>query len=103
MKTLLTGHFPSGQMAFDAVGKLGAKVAKRNAELQAIGATIGTWWIDDPRDIKLLDPKLELITELRAVDAYGFDRLSDSFRAMLRVMDLFPSLRRLSRLLRYRF
>lgn len=106
MKTLLngiTGHFPSGQLAFDAVGSLGAKVSKRNASIQATGATIGTWWIDDPRKIKQLDPKLELVTELRAVDAYGYERLPVSLRALLRVMNLFPSLRRINRLLRYQF
>jgi O-methyltransferase involved in polyketide biosynthesis len=105
MKTLLnrlTGHFPSGQMAFDAVSQLGAKLAKNNAKIRATGATIG-WWIDDPRDIKLLDPKLELITELRPLEAHRYDRLPGSFRALLRVMDLFPSLRRVNRLLRYRF
>jgi hypothetical protein len=54
-------------------------------------------------DIKLLDPKLELVTELRPFKAHRYDRLPGSFRALLRVMDLFPSLRRLNRLLRYRF
>jgi hypothetical protein len=54
-------------------------------------------------DIKLLDPKLELVTELRPFEAHRYDRLPGSFRALLRVMDLFPSLRRLNRLLRYRF
>jgi O-methyltransferase involved in polyketide biosynthesis len=105
VKTLLnrlTGHFPTGQMAFDAVSSLGAKLAKNNAKIQATGATIG-WWMDDPRDIKLLDPKLELVTELRPREAHRYDRLPGSFRALLRVMDLFPSLCRLNRLLRYRF
>ncbi len=59
--------------------------------------------IDDPRDTKLLDPKLELVTELRPLEAHQHDRLPGSFRALLRVMDLFPSLRRMNRLLRYRF
>lgn len=98
----LTGHFPRGQIAFDAVSSLGAKMAKNNAKIRATGASIG-WWIDDPHDIKLLDPKLELVTELRPLEAHRNDRLPGSFRAILRVMDLFPSLRRINRLLRYRF
>jgi O-methyltransferase involved in polyketide biosynthesis len=105
MKTLLnrlTDHFPGGQMAFDAVGWLGAKLARNNARIRATGATIG-WWLDDPRDIKRLDPKLELVTELQPREAIGYDRLPGSLRALLRVMGLFPSLRRLNRLLRYRF
>jgi O-methyltransferase involved in polyketide biosynthesis len=105
LKTLfnrLTGHFPSGQIAFDAVNRLGAKLAKNNAKIQVTGATIG-WWIDDPRHINLLDPKLNLVTEKRPVEAHKHDRLPGSFRALLHVLDLFPSLRRLNRLLRYQF
>jgi O-methyltransferase involved in polyketide biosynthesis len=105
LKTLLnrlTGHFPSGQMAFDAVSRLGAKLAKNNARIRATGATIG-WWIDDPRDIQRLDPKLELVTELPPRESPGYGRLPVSIRALLRVMGLFPSMRRLNRLLRYQF
>lgn len=105
VKTLLnrmTDHFPSGQMAFDAVSQLGARLAKTNVKIQTTGATIG-WWIDDPRDIRRLDPKLELVTELRPLEAHRHDRLPGSFRALLCVLDLFPGLRRLNRLLRYRF
>lgn len=106
MKTLLnriSGHFPCGQIAFDAVNRLGAKVSKTDASVRATGAAIGTWWIDDPQDIQQLDPKFKLVTELRGVEAYGFERLSLAFRVMLRFIDLFPNLRRLSRLLRYQF
>ena len=105
VKTLLnrlTDHFPSGQMAFDAVSRLGARLAKTNVKIQTTGATID-WWIDDPRDIQRPDPKLELVTELRPLEAHRHDRLPGSFRALLRVLDLFPGLRRLNRLLRYRF
>jgi O-methyltransferase involved in polyketide biosynthesis len=105
VKTLLnrlTGHFPTGQMAFDAVSRLGARLARNNARIRATGATIG-WWLDDPRDIKRLDPKLELVTELRPRESPGYDRLPGSLRALLRVMGLFPGLRRLTRLLCYRF
>jgi hypothetical protein len=71
-------------------------------DIQATGATIG-WWIDDPRDIQRLDPKLELVTELRPLKAHQYERLPTAFRALLCAMDLFPSLRRLNRLLRYQF
>lgn len=98
----LTAKFPSGQMAFDAVSRQGFKLANSSASLRATGATFG-WWLDEPQELKRLDPRLELVTELRAVDAYGFDRLSFGFKAILRVMNLFPALRRLNRLLRYRW
>lgn len=99
---LLTGHFPSGQIAFDAVSHQGARLAARNARIRTTGATIG-WSIDDPHDIKRLDPRLELVTELRPVQAHSNDRLPASFRVLLSIMDLLPSLRRINRLLRYRF
>lgn len=98
----LTGHFPFGQMVFDAVNRQGAKLDNTNANLRAAGATFG-WWIDDPRDIQRLDPKFELVTELRPIEAYGYDRLPGLFHVLLPVMDWFPSLRRLNRLLRYQF
>ena len=105
VKTLLnrlTGHFPAGELAFDAVGRLGARLAANNARIRATGAAIG-WWLDDPHDIRQLDPKLELVTELQPRDAVGYERLPGSLPAALRVMGLFPGLRRLNRLLRYRF
>ncbi len=98
----LTGHFPSGQIAFDAVSRLGANLAKNNAKIRATGAAIG-WWIDDPNDIQLLDPKLELVIELQPRQGYGYNRLPGSLRALLRIMGIFPGLRKLNRLLRYRF
>jgi O-methyltransferase involved in polyketide biosynthesis len=105
MKTLLnllTGHFSAGEIAFDAVSHLGAGLAAGNARIKATGAEIG-WWIDDPRDVRLLDPRLELVTEPRPLGAHMHDRLSCSFRMLLRVMELFPSPRTMNRLLRDHF
>ncbi len=99
----LTSRFPGGEIAFDAVSRLGARLARNNARVQATGATIATWWLDDPRDIKRFDPKLELVVELEPRHAVGYERLPGWLRAVLRVMGLFPSLRKINRLLRYRF
>jgi O-methyltransferase involved in polyketide biosynthesis len=97
----LTGHFSAGRMAFDAVNRLDARLARNSTKIQATGANIGCW-LDDTHDIKLIDLKLEPVIELRPLEAHRWDRLPGSFRALL-VMDLFPSLRTLYRLLRYRF
>jgi len=59
--------------------------------------------MESPSKDPLLDPKLELVTELQPREGYGYDRLPGSLRALLRVMGLFPSLRKLNRLLRYQF
>lgn len=74
----------------DAVGPLGVNLAKSNARIRAMGASIN-WWISDPKNIKQLDLKLKLVTELRAYQAHRVDKLTIAFRAILRVMDLFPS------------
>lgn len=97
----LTAHFPSGQIAFDAVSHLGFRLAKRSVALQTTGAVFG-WWLDNPDDLKKLDPKLELVTELRPRDAAGYERLPLGLRLTLRVMGLFRPLRTINRLLRYK-
>ena len=98
----LTDHFPSGRMAFDALSRLGARMAKADPSVRATGASFG-WGIDDPRDIKQLDARLELVTELRTPDLPGYSKLPWAMRALVRVMDPIPALRRLNRLLLYRF
>lgn len=98
----LTGHFPGGRIAFDALSRMGARMAKANPSVSATGATFH-WGIDDPDDIKKLDPKLALVTELRSQNMAGYSRLPLVMRAVVRVMDPFPALRRLNRLLMYQF
>ena len=98
----LTDHFPSGQIAFDALSRWGATLAKADPSVRATGASF-RWGIDDPQDIKHLEPRLELVTEMRTSDLPGFSRLPGAMRALVRVMDPIPALRRLNRLLLYRF
>ena len=94
----LTDHFPSGRMAFDALSRLGARMAKSDPSVRATGASFG-WGIDDPRDIKQLDSRLELVTELRTPDLPGYSKLPWAMRALVRVMDPIPALRRLKKFL----
>jgi len=98
----LTDHFPSGQMAFDALCRLGARLAKTDRSVRVTGATFA-WGIDDPQSIKALDPKLELIAELKTSEMPGYSRLPWALRTVVRIMEPFPTLRRMNRLLRYRF
>jgi O-methyltransferase involved in polyketide biosynthesis len=98
----LTDHFPGGRMAFDALSRAGARMARANPSVRATGATFH-WGIDDPNDIKKLDPKMTLVAELRSQDLSGYSRLPLAMRVVVRAMDPFPALRRLNRLLMYRF
>lgn len=98
----LTNHFPSGQLAFDALSRWGARMAKADPSVHATGASFH-WGIDDPRDLKHLEPRLELVTEVRTPDLPGYCRLPWAMRTLVRVMDPIPALRRLNRLLLYQF
>ncbi len=98
----LTDHFPSGQMAFDVhTPQLVWWLTKTGANVRGTGATF-QWGIDDPEDIKRLEPRLDLISELRAHDLAGYSNMPRTTRALVRVMDSVPSLR-VMRCLLYRF
>lgn len=99
----LTNHFPSGAIAFDAISRAATRMAGANRSIRATGASFGGWYVNDPQDIKLVAPKLELVTETRTPELPGYSKLPPATRALVRVFDAFPGLRRMSRLLLYRF
>jgi O-methyltransferase involved in polyketide biosynthesis len=89
----LTDHFASGQLAFDAhTPQLVRWLMKTGATVRGTGATFG-WGIDNPTDIKRLEPRLELITELKAHDLAAYATMPWSMRALVRAMDIIPALR----------
>jgi hypothetical protein len=98
----LTGHFPSGRMAFDVhTPQLVRWLTKTGANVRGTGATF-SWGIDDPQDIKHLEPRLELITELRAHNLAAYSNMPWNIRALVRLMDAIPTLR-IMRCLLYQF
>jgi len=99
----LTNHFPSGAIAFDAISPAATRMAGANRSVRATGATFGGFSVDDPQELKKVAPKLELVKESRTPEMPGYAKLPLSMRALVRVFDFFPSLRKLSRLLLYRF
>lgn len=105
MKRLLNGivdKFRSGKMAFDVqTPQLIWWLTKTGASVRGTGA-IFSWGIDDPRDIKRLEPRLELLSELKAHELVGYHRMPWSTRALIRMMDAVPALRAM-RCLLYRF
>ena len=98
----LADHFPSGRMAFDALSTAGARMAGADRAVSATGAEFG-WGLDDPDDVKKFAPKMELVAELSSPQLPGHERLPLVMRVLVRVMEPFPKLRRLNRLLLYRF
>ena len=103
VKALLNGvvaHFPSGQIIFDICNSMIVKRAGSN-----VGGTGATykWGLDDPQDIKRLEPKLELIKEFKPSELVAFDRYPLWLRGLFRAMELSAALRRTERIVVYRY
>ena len=96
----VAAHFPGGQMIFDICNSMIVKRAGSN-----VGGTGATykWGLDDPQDIKRLEPKLELVREYSMHELVAFSRFPLWVRALYRVQDANPTLRRMERTLVYRY
>ncbi len=96
----VVAHFPGGQMIFDICNSFIVKRA--GANVGGTGATY-KWGLDDPEDIKQLEPKLELIKEFKPSELVAFSRFPLWWRALYRVQELNPTLRRMERTIVYRY
>ena len=96
----VVAHFPGGQMIFDICNTMIVK--RTGANVGGTGATY-KWGLDDPRDIQQLEPKLELIKEFKPSEQVAFSRFPLWWRAVYRLQELVPALRRMERPLVYRF
>jgi hypothetical protein len=70
-----------------------------------VGGTGATyrWGLDDPEDIKQLEPRLALIKEFKPSELVAFSRFPLWLRAMFRVMERNKTLRRNERIVVYRY
>jgi O-methyltransferase involved in polyketide biosynthesis len=103
VKTLLNAvvaHFPGGQMIFDICNSFIVKRAGSN-----VGGTGATykWGLDDPQDIKQLEPKLELIKEFKPSEQVAFSRFPLWWRALYRAQEANLTLRRMERIIVYQY
>ena len=96
----VVAHFPGGRMIFDICNSFIVKRASSN-----VGGTGATykWGLDDPQDIKQLEPKLELIKEFKPTEQVAFSRFPLWWRTLYRIQELNPTLRRMERTLVYRY
>jgi methyltransferase (TIGR00027 family) len=96
----VVAHFPGGQMIFDICNSMIVKRAGSN-----VGGTGATykWGLDDPEDIKQLEPKLELIKEFRPHELVAFSRFPLWLRVLFRAMEVSPALWRSERTMVYRY
>jgi O-methyltransferase involved in polyketide biosynthesis len=96
----VVAHFPSGQLIFDICNTFIVK--RTGANVGGTGATY-KWGLDNPQDIKQLEPKLELIKEFRPSEQVAFDRFPLWWRIPYRLQEVNPTLRRLERIIVYRY
>jgi O-methyltransferase involved in polyketide biosynthesis len=98
----LTGHLPSGELAFDGYTRLGVRLLGLHPSIRATGASLH-WGIDDPRELEVWIPRLKLVTELTSYDPSHIARMPRVYRVLIRVWNHVSALRRIGRLLKYRF
>ncbi len=96
----VVAHFPSGQMIFDICNSFIVK--RRGSNVGGTGATY-KWGLDDPQDIKQLEPRLELVKEYKPSEQVAFSRFPLWWRALYRLQEKNLTLRRMERTLVYRF
>jgi O-methyltransferase involved in polyketide biosynthesis len=98
----LTDHFKSGQVAFDAHSRLSLRLAKLSPAIAKLGVEV-RWGINDPRELEQWVPRLQLVKEVAVTETPEIARLSWTQRALSRMTNQIPALRRLERYLLYRF
>ena len=96
----VVAHFPTGQLIFDIGNPFIVK--RTGSNVGGTGATY-KWGLDDPQDIRQLEPKLELIKEFRPSEQVAFSRFPLWWRVLYRVQEVNPTLRRMERIIVYRF
>ncbi len=96
----VVAHFPTGQMIFDICNTFIVKRAGTN-----VGGTGATyrWGLDDPGDIKQLEPKLALVKEFKPSEQVAFSRFPLWWRLLYRLQENSLTLRRMERMVVYRF
>ncbi|MDA3647407.1 class I SAM-dependent methyltransferase [Saccharopolyspora indica] len=99
----ITRHFPSGELIFDAFSTFGVRLSNRfNPAVVHAGARLH-WGIDDPRDLEASVPGLRLVNEWAFTDAPEIDRYPMPMRTAIRASGQITAVRRMGRMLRYRF
>lgn len=98
----LVGHLLGGEIICDAYSSLGLKMVKLAPSCRATGAEVH-WAINDPRELERAVPGLRLIDETNAYKPEHAARMGWSARLMILLWDFIPPLRRVGRLLRFRF
>lgn len=98
----LTSCLAGGEIIFDAYSHLGIELLRFNPSLRATGAEL-RWGIEDARALERDVAGLTLLEDIHEHDAGQLARMSPMARIAIQFVSAIPMLRRMGRLLRYRF
>ncbi|KAI9776744.1 MAG: hypothetical protein M1839_009388 [Geoglossum umbratile] len=98
----LVEHFPSGQLAFDAVGSLMIYLQSWNRMLKATGTTM-SWGLNYPQALEALNERLKLRDVARFGDQDGANELPYAVQWVAWALSVLPYLKDLGYILRYEF
>ncbi|MDX8530628.1 class I SAM-dependent methyltransferase [Mesorhizobium sp. VK25A] len=98
----LVAHLAGGELMFDAYSRFGLKLMRLNPAIKATGSEVH-WAIEDPRELERAIPKLRFIGEIPSYKPEPGARLGWSARLFVGLWKLIPAMRKVGRLLRYRF
>ncbi|TGT78147.1 class I SAM-dependent methyltransferase [bacterium M00.F.Ca.ET.159.01.1.1] len=98
----LVSHLAGGELILDAYSNFGLKLMRLSPAIKATGAEV-SWAIEDPRELERAVPKLRFIGEIPSYKPEKGVRLGWSARLFVGLWKLIPAMRKVGRLLRYRF
>ena len=98
----LVSHLASGELMFDAYSRFGLKLLRLNPTIRATGAEVH-WAIDDPHELERAVPKLRFIDDISAYSPERTAGLGWSARLFIQLWRHIPALRKVGRILRFRF
>lgn len=99
----IVDHFPSGHLLIDAFNTLGVRLSNRFNPPVVVSGSHLQWAIDNPRALETTVPGLRLVREWSFTESTDLERFPLPQRVALKVGGQIPGVRRLGRLLHYRF
>jgi len=98
----LVAHFGQGELALDGYSRLGIRLLQWNRMIRRPGAVLH-WAIAEPQELQRQVPGLRFVEAIAAYDRAQIVRLSLGMRLLYGITLAIPAMRRMGRLLRYRF
>ncbi len=86
----------------DGYSRLGIRLLQWNPMIRRTGAVLH-WGIDEPRELEQQVPALQFVDAIAAYDREQIARLPLGMRLLYEITLAIPAMRRMGRLLRYRF